>query len=167
MNFSRALTRLATVVALVAMAGCAESPSEPLAPGVAPQLIRQPVPISTLLAEATIGPEGGTLHIPGGHTLAFPAGAVDAPTVITASRDPNSIAVDFGPEGLVFPAAARPRLTYDYGHAVIPPWVTPGSLQIVYIDGSYIEELTTTVDTTARTVSANLEHFSTYALATD
>lgn len=167
MIFRRALTRLAAAALVVTMAACAESPSEPLAPGDAPQLVRQPIPLSTLLAQKEIGPAGGTLHIPGGHTLEFPAGALTSPALITASRDPNSISVDFGPEGLVFPESARPTLTYQYGSTVLPAWVTPGELRIVYIDGSYFEELNTTVDTSGRTVSADLHHFSTYALATD
>lgn len=163
MSLSRALTRLAAAVLVVAMAGCAESPSEPLAPDAAPQLVRQPIPPTTLLAQRHIGPAGGKLHIPGGHTLEFPAGALSTTTLITASRDPHSISVDFGPEGIVFPSSARPTLTYNYGGAS----VSPGTLRIIYIDGSYTEELNTTVNTSARTVSANLQHFSTYALATD
>ena len=170
MSFSRALIRLAAAVLVVAVAGCAESPSEPLTPsaaGNAPQLVQQPLTASTLLAQTEIGPAGGTLQIPGGHTLEFPAGALASPTVITASRHPSSISVDFGPEGLVFPESARPSLTYAYGSATLPAWVNPGLLRIVYIDGSYVEELVTTVDTVARTVEAKLPHFSTYALATD
>lgn len=171
-SLSRALVRVAAAVVLVAVAGCAEQRSTPLSPEIdspttSPRLIMQPLGFGSLIAEAQIGPEGGVLYIPGGHTLEFPAGALDASTTITASRHANSISVDFGPEGLIFPEGSRPTLTYFYGSATVPPWVNPGSLKIIYIDGTYVEVLDTLIDLDARTVQAELQHFSTYALATD
>src|SRR5690606_11746654 len=124
----------------------AEQLNTPLSPDIqspaaAPQLIMQPLGFGSLIAENQIGPEGGVLYIPGGHTLEFPAGALETSTTITASRNPNSISVDFGPEGIVFPDDARPTLTYFYGNATVPPWVNPGTLRIIYIDGAYVEVL--------------------------
>lgn len=171
-RLSRALARVAAAVALVAIAGCAEYAAAPFSPEIespaaSPQLIMQPLGFGSLIAQNQIGPEGGVLYIAGGHTLEFPAGALEASTTITASRNPNSISVDFGPEGLVFPEGLRPTLTYFYGNAAVPPWVNPGSLKIIYIDGTYVEVLDTLIDLDARTVKADLQHFSTYALATD
>lgn len=54
-------------------------------------------------ASATIGPEGGTVSIPNGVRVTFPAGALSATTKITVTRLPGSIvAYDFQPHGTKF-----------------------------------------------------------------
>src|SRR5687768_18572315 len=45
-------------------------------------------------AEKVIGPEGGTLSIPGGHTLTFPAGGLSQATTIRARVDAQYVAVE-------------------------------------------------------------------------
>jgi hypothetical protein len=132
------------------------------------RLVGQLLPILDTVSEETIGPEGGTLEIAGGHSIYFPPGALTDSTTISAVRHPLKILVDFGPEGLVFPDSARPTLTYSYDGLGLLGLLDPGGLVIVYLDGGAIAEvLPSVVDPQARVVQAELTHFSTYALATD
>lgn len=167
---------LALFALLAAVGGCADSPSAPIQPdeanasllGGSLQLVGQLLPVLDTSSERTIGPEGGTLYIAGGHSLHFPAGALQAPTTIHAVRDPLLIVVDFGPEGLVFPDSARPTLTYSYANTGLFSLLGASGLTIVYLDGGLLPEvLPSAVDTGAKVVRAELSHFSTYALATD
>lgn len=177
MAVSRRLYVVAAIFALgISFSGCGESPAGPLHPtraengliGGTLQLVGQLLPILDTVSEETIGPEGGTLEIAGGHSLHFPAGALEDTITVTAVRDPLKILVDFGPEGLVFPDSARPVLTYSYSGTGLLGLVNPGGLAIVYLDGGSIAEvLPSDVDTQAQVVRAELSHFSTYALATD
>jgi hypothetical protein len=177
MAVSRKICRLAAIFALtVVYNGCAESPSAPLHPnepeagliGGTLRLVGQLLPILDTVAEETIGPEGGTLEIAGGHSLYFPAGALDDTITISAVRDPLKILVDFGPSGLVFPDSARPTLTYDYSGMGLLGLLNPSGLTIVYLEGASVAEvLPTVVDREAKVARAEISHFSTYALATD
>lgn len=161
---------------LAGIGGCGESPSAPLRPGEADasllggtlRLVGQLLPVLDTTAEETIGPEGGTLYIDGGHSLHFPAGALAQPTTISAVRDPLKVVVDFGPEGLVFPDSAQPVLTYSYANTGLLGLFGASGLTIVYLEGGLLAEvLPSAVDTDAKVVQAELSHFSTYALATD
>lgn len=161
---------------LAALGGCGESPSAPLQPeavnesllGGTLRLVGQLLPVLDTYEEKTIGPEGGTLYIAGGHSLHFPAGALAEPTTISAARDPLRILVDFGPEGLVFPDSARPTLTYSYANTGLLGLLGSPDLAIVYLSGGLLPEvLPSHVDRNAKVVRAELSHFSTYALATD
>lgn len=177
MNRPRKIFGFVALFALAgAVGGCGESPAGPLAPSAPEQgliggtlrLVGQLLPVLDTSEQQTIGPEGGTLYIAGGHSLHFPAGAVSEPTTITAVRDPLKILVDFGPEGLVFPDSARPTLTYSYGSAGLLGLLRPQDLTIVYLQGNLLAEvLPSSVDPVTRVVRTELEHFSTYALATD
>ena len=158
------------------VASCAESPSGPSQPSSAEtgllgstlRIVGQLLPILDTSSEATIGPEGGTLAIAGGHSLYFPAGALADSVTITAVRDPLRILTTFGPEGLVFPDSAQPTLTYSYGGGGLLGFLNPAKLKIVYLRGGLIvETLPSTLDSQNKVVRAKLRHFSTYALATD
>lgn len=177
MAVSRKICAIAAIFALgVSFSGCGESPAGPLQPtqaengliGSTLRLVGQLLPILDTVSEETIGPEGGTLEIAGGHSLHFPAGALDDTITVSAVRDPFHILVDFGPEGLVFPDSAKPVLTYSYADTGLLGLLNPDGLVIVYLDGrSVAEVLPSELDTQAKVVRAELSHFSTYALATD
>jgi hypothetical protein len=177
MAVSRKVYVLTAIFALaLPFSGCGESPSGPLQPSEAEngligstlRLVGQLLPILDTVSEETIGPEGGTLEIAGGHSVYFPAGALDDTITISAVRDPLRILVDFGPEGLVFPDSAKPVLTYSYASTGLLGLLNPGGFEIVYLDGLLVEEvLFSQIDTQAKVVRAELSHFSTYALATD
>lgn len=147
---------------------CGRTAPEPDLIGGALRIVEQQLPVLDGVTEKTIGPDGGTLEIDGGHSIHFPAGALRESTTIRAVRDPLRVLVDFGPHGLVFPDSAQPVLTYSYGKGLIGGLLSPARLSIVYLEGGRIGEvLPTTVDRSAKVVSARLRHFSTYALATD
>lgn len=101
--------------------------------------------------------------------LDFPQGAVPDGTVISIqetnaySSDPNVIdglVFDFGPDGILFGAAVQLILTYD---PAALGGASPSHLRIHKRSGSSWQELPTTVDTVAHTLTASLSGFSTYA----
>jgi hypothetical protein len=175
MSAPRNLFHFAAILSVgLAFAGCGEA-SDPLEPtseersllGGTLRIVGRMLPLSNTASEATIGPEGGTLSIPGGHSLHFPAGALDDSVTISAVVDPVKVMVDFGPEGLVFPDSAQPTLSLSYGSGLLGV-LNPSSLVIVYVDeGVAVEVLPSVPDTQGNSVRAELEHFSTYVLATD
>jgi hypothetical protein len=177
MAVCRKICSFAVIVALgISFSGCGESPYGPLQPteaesgliGGTLRLVGQILPIFDTVSEETIGPEGGTLEIAGGHSLYFPAGALEDTITIHAVRDPLKILVEFGPEGLVFPDSAKPTLSYSYSETGLLGLLNPGGFTIVYLDGGSIAEvLPSVVDPARKVVRAELSHFSTYALATD
>jgi hypothetical protein len=110
-----------------------------------------------------VGPAGGVLRV-GGHSLVIPAGALLAPVTITAEAPSDDVAsVRFQPEGLQFLRPAT--LTLDYSSC------PAGRLQILKrvaytSDGLDILSFLLSRDDLLRMqVSANLEHFSRYAVA--
>jgi hypothetical protein len=111
----------------------------------------------------TIGPAGGTLRV-NGHVLSIPAGALSRNVTITATAPAGYVAsVDFEPEGLQF---SRPvKLTLDYSSCPL------GRLQlfkhVAYTTDHYdILDLLSSVDDILRMrVSADVRHFSRYAVA--
>lgn len=117
---------------------------------------------TTPRVEQVIGPEGGTLSIPGGHSIAFPAGALSAPTRIRAKVDSRYIQVDLEPHGIQFPAGYEPELKLSYAAAQS----VPSRLTVIYLDdaGRVLEDMSGTNDATNKLVSARLPHFSRYAL---
>src|SRR5207247_845684 len=73
-------------------------------PGAAGLLRCQPLPYDS--STETIGPDGGTIQV-GPHSLVIPAGALAAPTVITAVVVSGPVtAVRFEPQGLQFEQTA-------------------------------------------------------------
>jgi hypothetical protein len=164
---------LAAITLLATMSGCVESRPTPMEPTRPATFIGDGFYLVPLLTTTTqtllsqvIGPTGGVLHISGGHSITFPAGALPANTTITAVEDGGDLKISLGPEGLVFPDSAQPILTFDYDGSTAEGSGTP---VIVYLDGNgwLSEVLPTTTDTTANVARARIKHFSTYALATD
>lgn len=112
---------------------------------------------------ASIGTEGGILEFPIGR-IVFPAGAVSAPTVITATVDGHTLSVDFQPH-LVFPEGAQPTLSVSFGGVLLDA----SKLTVYHIndDGTLTEQLTPFVDLTRGVASVNASSFSRFALATN
>lgn len=115
------------------------------------------------VSQELISPDGGTIEFEGG-SINFPAGAVAQDTKINARVDANFLAVTFGPHGLQFPADAQPTLTISFAGTE-----AGSDLTVLYLgnDGAVIESLGGTVNVENQTVTLSLEHFSTYALATN
>ena len=72
------------------------------------------------------------------------------------------LAFSFGPEGATFNPALT--ITMKYNKASLPANVQEKDLKIVYYNGSTWQTLTCTVDPVNGTVTAQITHFSTYAL---
>ncbi|HEX7089830.1 MAG TPA: hypothetical protein VF192_06820 [Longimicrobiales bacterium] len=122
--------------------------------------------------------EGGTLSLLG-HTLVVPKGAVTSPTLFTMLVGLNGHVevhltalvptlfriLNIGEQGFRKPV----RLTLSYANARNVE--DPNDLVIVYVPGWWgydrVEPLPSTVDTTRKTVTAELDHFSRYAMATN
>jgi hypothetical protein len=112
-----------------------------------------------------IGPRGGTLRV-GKHTFAVPAGALDRNVRITAEAPAgNTVSVRFAPEGLRFNRRHEPVLTLDYSDCGLVRNLLPK--RIAYTDERLnILDLLKSVDNLFKhRVSANVEHFSRYAVA--
>ena len=115
------------------------------------------------ITRQTVGPSGGTIRV-GGHSLVIPQGALRQPVLITAEAPADFVAsVKFQPEGLQF--VRNVRLTLDYSEC------PAGRLQlgkhIAYTtDRLQILDLLFSLDDILQMhVSADLEHFSRYAVA--
>ena len=108
-----------------------------------------------------IGPAGGVIRA-GRHKFVIPAGALHQSTAISMVAPDDRIAsVRFGPAGLQFDPAHKPRLTLDYSNCLIL-----GSPQVVYIDDNYnLLEALRSFRLLGHQVSADVEHFSRYAVA--
>ena len=138
-----------------------------------------------------VGPEGGTASADDGRaTLSVPAGALEAPAAITMSAaalgdllnqippeqyDPELGTVfgvtpvpgtiwDLQPDGLEFLEPATIMLQYD--ESALPEGVSEEGL-VVFVVNGILEELfglLSTVDAENNTVSAPVEHFTTFFL---
>jgi hypothetical protein len=163
----------AAAVAVVAACGDHASPTAPAlslryaprAPNTRqqfhnPQLAQCVIPHDVWVS-ARIGPTGGTLDLGDNNTLYFPPGALLSNTTITAHVPAGNFArVFFTPEGLQFPVAAIVTLN-------VSPCITPTSmLSVVYLQADTVSEVEPTVnDPNAKTVTATIKHFSSYAVA--
>lgn len=110
---------------------------------------------------AVIGPAGGQIVV-GAQRLVIPAGALSAPTRITAEQVSGTVnSVRFSPEGLKFAKPAT--LTMSYGNCLL----TPVPKRVVYTDEQLkILDVIKSVDLQlTRTVTGFINHFSRYAVA--
>ncbi len=157
------------LVVILVIAACADSGLAPA--GEKPQAILGG-PIGALLsctpmaAESTtqvIGAEGGILRV-GPHRLRVPAGALDSAVTITAVAPSDSVnRIVFAPHGLELAQPAR--LTMSYANCGVVRWLLPKRIEYT-TDALAILELLVSLDNPlARRVSADLDHFSTYAVA--
>jgi hypothetical protein len=117
--------------------------------------------VGDLLQVLGIGPNGGTLTV-GGNSLVVPKHALSDLVHIVMKAEPGkTVAVDFFPEGLVFSPNAYPTLTLNTDCIG-----NPANAYIVYTDaaGHVLERLPVT-HRDRHTVSAQIHHFSRYAVA--
>ncbi|MEO6210232.1 MAG: hypothetical protein ABIQ10_08930 [Gemmatimonadaceae bacterium] len=114
-----------------------------------------------VFVSARIGPRGGTLDLGAGNTVYFPPGALLTDTTIVAHIPAgNTARVFFTPEGLQFPVPAV--VTLNYSSCITPSWL----LAIVYLQADTVSEVEpTTTNPTSQTVTATINHFSSYAVA--
>jgi hypothetical protein len=109
----------------------------------------------------SIGPKGGTIRV-GSHTLQIPGNAVSGDVKITAEQIRGSTnSVRFSPEGLRFQKPAT--LTMDYSNCALVLL----QKKIVYTDEKLkILEVLSSIDLfKKKSVSAEIDHFSRYAVA--
>ena len=111
--------------------------------------------------EQVIGPAGGTVAF-GPHSLIIPAGALSAPTSITAATlHGDTLAVTFGPSGLQFKQPAT--LVLSYKHCTVQPADT---LSIVLVNNKMTEMIQMVPSNDKKTkqaVEGLIQHFSVYA----
>jgi hypothetical protein len=120
---------------------------------------RQPYAI----AQRLIGPAGGTLTI-GKHVLVIPAGALSSPTLITGEAPADFVSsVRFQPEGLHFLRPAT--LTLDY--STCPAARLQLLKRVAYTTDrlDILSFLLSRDNLLTMRVSADLQHFSRYAVA--
>lgn len=128
-------------------------------------------------ASAWIGPAGGTVST-AAYTLIVPANAVSKNTLFKIEPTNtgyyivdlhayqkggllNLSLIDVGSKGFLKPVTLR----MSYANATNVE--DPQDLLIVYVSSGGVEVKTSVVNTTTKTVSASLDHFSKYAMATD
>jgi hypothetical protein len=119
-------------------------------------------PLPPAITSATLGPDGGTIDI-GPHRLTFAKGSLKTTVTITAEiADGGVNAVRFGPEGLTFGPGVKLALSYSNC-----PGLTIQKLRVVYADDllNPLEVLASKADPKRRTISADIHHFSIYAVA--
>lgn len=115
------------------------------------------------LSQQVIGAAGGTLRI-GNHLLVIPAGALAQPTLITGEAPADFVSsVRFQPEGLRFLRPAT--LTLDYSSC--PAARLQILKRVAYTTDSLdiLSYLLSRDDLVRMRVSADLQHFSRYAVA--
>jgi hypothetical protein len=115
----------------------------------------------TVAGAKVIGPAGGTVAF-GPHSLIIPAGALSAPTPITAATlHGDTLAVTFGPSGLQFKQPAT--LVLSYKHCTVQPSDT---LSIVLVTNQMTEmiQMVPSKDRKLKqAVEGQIQHFSVYA----
>lgn len=149
---------LALAGILIAIGGCAESPSSPAAPQF---LKRGPMPSFDVGGANTvvIGVRGGVVESLAGDRIVFPAGAVTRPVAVTLTSDRNYVGVELQPHGATFTRGREPTLILNAGSGAT------SRANVVYVDdaGNVLEVLDT--DASNGQVRASLRHFSKYYVA--
>ncbi|HEX6748398.1 MAG TPA: hypothetical protein VF092_13965 [Longimicrobium sp.] len=155
-SFRRPSLALAGI--LIAIGGCAESPSAPAQPEFVLRGAHARFSISGT-ASAVIDQRGGSLVSPAGDRIVFPAGALSGPTQISITSDETYVGVELQPHGLTFPEGHLPVLQLN----------TAGSNAGAYqrISVSYVNESGSVAEILPATTgnnraSTNLHHFSGY-----
>ena len=178
MSRTRMLSRALLLGAFVVLASCSTDRPAPLGPdadlvgdllGTTTNLLSatgllkcSPLPAAN--ATKTVGKSGGTIVV-GPHSLYIPAGALDSTVTITANAPTGNVnLVKFQPEGLVFDKPAT--LTMSYANCSGLTLGLPKRIAHTTPDLLVILEYLLSIDHPfARRVSAQLGHFSTYAVA--
>ncbi|HMI58864.1 MAG TPA: hypothetical protein VK511_12495 [Gemmatimonadaceae bacterium] len=114
-----------------------------------------------IYAKVRVGPLGGKLDLGDNNTIVFPPGAILVDTTITAHVPAgDSARVSFTPEGLQFAVPAVVTLNYS---ACITP---SANLAVVYLKADTVAEVEpSTSNPKAKTITAYINHFSSYAVA--
>ena len=109
----------------------------------------------------SIGPSGGSINFPIGQ-IVFPAGAVSNETIITATLNGRTLAVDFQPH-IVFPSGAQPTLTIS----VAGLRVNPNRLLFAHVadDGTLAATIRPTLENGRASVA--VEGFSRWAIISE
>ena len=166
-------TRVVSVLVVLGVAllagRCASDRSLPT--GITPDLSAQSMPSGLLQCsklpstslKQTIGSAGGTMRI-GPHVFVVPSGALVQPVTISAkTAGGTGNAVDFKPAGLTFLTPAYLVLSYANCSTV----ASSISKQVAYTTDSLaiLYYLATSDNTAAQQVTAQITHFSNYAVA--
>lgn len=110
-----------------------------------------------------VGPGGGLISV-GPHFLIIPAGALSAPTTITAVVRPDTVnAVHFEPQGLQFNSPAY--LSMSYANCNLLGSLVPKQIAYTTDDLDILELLTSWDNLWAERVTGQVHHFSEYAVA--
>lgn len=170
MKVARLLLALLAVVAL----SCGEpspvgveSPAAPAADNLIFPWLRtgllQCTPLAADSVTQTIGPEGGTLQV-GPHALSVPPGALAEPVSITAVAPSSTTRyVRFEPSGLTFSQPAA--LTLSYANCGLVTVLFPRRVAYTTDLLGILSYLVSVDNWPTRTVTGQLDHFSTYAVA--
>lgn len=111
----------------------------------------------------TVGPNGGTINV-GGHRLVIPRNALTRNVTITAEAPADYVAsVKFQPEGLQFAKPAR--LTLDYSDCPLARLDLFKHIAYTTDLLSILDLLNGTDNILTAKISADLDHFSRYAVA--
>ena len=117
---------------------------------------------TALPVSAVIGPAGGRLRL-GHHSLNIPAGAVDLDVTFTmVSASISGVAVDCGPSPFRFNLPVE--LTLSYEGTQYENSDSQSSLEIFYMNGRTCLPMPSHVDVNAKSVTAQLDHFSRYII---
>ena len=151
---------LALAGILIAIGGCAESPSTP----EAREFVQRTADVrynaeGSGSASAVIDASGGVLQTTAGDRIVFPAGAVAQPTRITITSNRRYAGVELEPHGLRFPAGHEPILRISTAGSNIASY---RNVDVVYVDesGAIAEVLPTSGN--GAVLEAHLQHFSGY-----
>ena len=160
------------VVLVVALLGCGDRVPTSVTPRAAgfdqPSLVADSglvrcTPLSPDSATQTIGPLGGVIRV-GQYQLSIPAGALDAPVVITAVAPADTVnRVQLEPQGLTFHQPASLAMSYANCSglaSLLPKRIAYTSDELVIL-----ALLPSVDDVVTRTVTGELDHFSDYAIA--
>ncbi|HEY0035356.1 MAG TPA: hypothetical protein VGB66_01650 [Longimicrobium sp.] len=157
-NRSLRTSALALAGILIAIGGCAESPSASEAREFVTRGSHARFDVSGS-ASAVIGASGGTLVTAAGDRIIFPTGALAEATRVSITSSGTYVGVELQPHGLRFPTGRQPVLVLNTGGSNVAAF---RRLDVSYIDetGTVVEVLPAAAG--AGSVTTTLSHFSTY-----
>jgi hypothetical protein len=166
MNVRRRILPLLLGCAAAATLSCGDPTANTVSPARGAALLSGLLSCAPLAADSVtqvVGASGGTIEI-GPHTLSIPAGALDSNVAITATIASETVnRVRFAPDGLQFGESAS--LTMSYANCGLLGRLLPKRIAHVTEELSILSFLWSVTNIFAQTVTADLEHFSDYAVA--
>jgi len=135
-----------------------------LGTGLGAKLLRcRPLPAAH--ASAVIGPGGGTLTV-GPHTLVVPPGGLSYSLTITGDVPSDTVnSIRFRPQGLQFESGHPARLTMSYANCPLLGRLLPKRIAYTTDLLGILEILLSLDNVLLQKVSAQINHFSRYAIA--